>query len=176
MASKTQDLPLMMKLEELRKWQQHMQEQLKAHQLEELLQLQEEQQRLLGKMTESQQHMGDHSEMSGADWESSLQGQVLHSPTMNGFRIPQGSTCGPRKGQQLSSRAKRGQLTRSQNHEEEEDEEDDLWDLSDDELGQNNATGRFQAHKETLIQSNGGSNDGAATEDHGGKEDTTSQD
>ncbi|XP_043987760.1 centromere protein J isoform X1 [Gambusia affinis] len=46
--SKTQDLPLMMKLEELKKWQQHMHEQLKAHQLEELLCLQEQQHRLLG--------------------------------------------------------------------------------------------------------------------------------
>lgn len=63
----------------------------------------------------------DHS---GADWESSLQRQVLHSPTVNGFGIPQGSTCGPRQGQQLSSGAKRGQLRRSQNHEAEDDEED----------------------------------------------------
>ncbi|XP_022595845.1 centromere protein J [Seriola dumerili] len=59
MASKSQDLPLMMKLEELRKWQQHMQEQLKANQLEELLRLQEEQQRLLGMMNDSQHCTGD---------------------------------------------------------------------------------------------------------------------
>ena len=39
---------------QLRKWQQHMQEQLKAHQLEELLRLQEEQQRLLGMMNGSE--------------------------------------------------------------------------------------------------------------------------
>ncbi|KAJ8013109.1 hypothetical protein DPEC_G00049870 [Dallia pectoralis] len=44
----SQDLPLMLKLQQLRQWQQHMQEQLKAHQLEELVRLQEEQQRLLG--------------------------------------------------------------------------------------------------------------------------------
>uniref|UniRef100_A0A3Q2TCZ9 Centromere protein J n=1 Tax=Fundulus heteroclitus TaxID=8078 RepID=A0A3Q2TCZ9_FUNHE len=48
MASKARDLPLMVKLEELRRWQQHVHEQLKAQQLEELLSLQEEQQRLLG--------------------------------------------------------------------------------------------------------------------------------
>nr|XP_020474581.1 centromere protein J isoform X2 [Monopterus albus] len=53
LASKSQDLPLRMKLEQMKKWQQHMQEQLKAHQLEELLCLQEEQQRLLGMMTGS---------------------------------------------------------------------------------------------------------------------------
>lgn len=40
---------------QLKQWQQHMQEQLKAHQLEELLQLQEEQQRLLGMMNPSPQ-------------------------------------------------------------------------------------------------------------------------
>lgn len=39
-----------------------MQEQLKAHQLEELLQLQEEQQRLLGKMNESQHRTGGKKE------------------------------------------------------------------------------------------------------------------
>lgn len=39
---------------QLRKWQQHMQERLKASQLEELLRLQEEQQRLLGMMNGSQ--------------------------------------------------------------------------------------------------------------------------
>uniref|UniRef100_A0A8C3G912 Centromere protein J n=1 Tax=Cyclopterus lumpus TaxID=8103 RepID=A0A8C3G912_CYCLU len=46
-------LPIRVKLEQLRKWQQHMQEQLKAHQLEELLRLQEEQQKLLGMMNGS---------------------------------------------------------------------------------------------------------------------------
>ncbi|TNN03596.1 hypothetical protein fugu_000625 [Takifugu bimaculatus] len=47
---------LTMKLEQLRKWQEHMQEQLQAQQLEELLRLQEEQQRLLGKMNGSQDY------------------------------------------------------------------------------------------------------------------------
>lgn len=40
---------------QLRQWQQHMQEQLKAHQLEELVSLQEEQQRLLGMVHVAQQ-------------------------------------------------------------------------------------------------------------------------
>ncbi|KAF7215319.1 centromere protein J isoform X2 [Nothobranchius furzeri] len=47
LTNKVQDLPLMMKLDQLRKWQQHMQEQLKAHQLEELLSLQEEHHRIV---------------------------------------------------------------------------------------------------------------------------------
>uniref|UniRef100_A0A3B4Z1W9 Centromere protein J n=1 Tax=Stegastes partitus TaxID=144197 RepID=A0A3B4Z1W9_9TELE len=50
----------------LRKWQQHMQEQLKAHQLEELLRLQEEQQRLLGIMNGSQHCVGDEAEAAQA--------------------------------------------------------------------------------------------------------------
>ncbi|XP_036966294.1 centromere protein J isoform X1 [Acanthopagrus latus] len=58
MASKSEDLPVRMKLEQLRQWQQHMQEQLKSHQLEELLRLQEEQQRLLGMMNGSQDCTG----------------------------------------------------------------------------------------------------------------------
>ncbi|XP_068428380.1 centromere protein J [Clinocottus analis] len=58
-------LPIRAKLEQLRKWQQHMQEQLKAHQLEELLRLQDEQQRLLGMMNGSQRGPEDDSEASG---------------------------------------------------------------------------------------------------------------
>ncbi|XP_023837066.1 centromere protein J isoform X2 [Salvelinus sp. IW2-2015] len=67
----SQDLPLMLKLERLRQWQQHMQEQLKAHQLEELVSLQEEQQRLLGMVHVAQQDGSDYIEISkstGADW------------------------------------------------------------------------------------------------------------
>ncbi|XP_073330060.1 centrosomal P4.1-associated protein [Pagrus major] len=63
MASKSEDLPVRMKLEQLRQWQQHMQEQLKAHQLEELLRLQEEQQRLLGMINGSQ-------DCTGGTWNS----------------------------------------------------------------------------------------------------------
>uniref|UniRef100_A0A3B4Y2P3 Centromere protein J n=1 Tax=Seriola lalandi dorsalis TaxID=1841481 RepID=A0A3B4Y2P3_SERLL len=167
MASKSHDLPLMMKLEELRKWQQHMQEQLKANQLEELLRLQEEQQRLLGMMNDSQHCTGDHSEgleLSGAEWEENpLQGashhrETPHSPTINRFGIPQGSTCGPRQGQQLSPAGRWERLTKGQNHEGVDDKEEDTW----------NSTG----DDDTLISSNGA----ALTEDHGRTEDTTSQD
>ncbi|XP_061579079.1 centromere protein J isoform X2 [Cololabis saira] len=68
-ADTSRDLPLMMKLDKLRQWQQHMQEQLKAHQLEELLQLQEEQQRLLGIATGSKICNGESTESSGEEWD-----------------------------------------------------------------------------------------------------------
>lgn len=48
----------------------------------------------------------------------------------------------------------------------------DLWDSSDDELGKNEATQRFQPHKNAFIQSNGG----APTEDDDAEEDAASQD
>ncbi|KAM9805020.1 centrosomal P4.1-associated protein [Neosynchiropus ocellatus] len=53
------DLPLIMKLDQLKKWQQHMQTQLKAQQLEELLLLQKEQQRLLGIMNGPEDYRAD---------------------------------------------------------------------------------------------------------------------
>lgn len=43
---------------QLRKWQQEMQKQLQAHQLEELLCLQEEQQRLLGIVNDPRHLLG----------------------------------------------------------------------------------------------------------------------
>lgn len=43
---------------QLRKWQQEMQKQLQAHQLEELLCLQEEQQRLLGIVNDPRRLLG----------------------------------------------------------------------------------------------------------------------
>ncbi|XP_012993453.3 centromere protein J isoform X2 [Esox lucius] len=70
LVGQSQDLPLMLKLQQLRQWQQHMQEQLKAHQLEELIRLQEEQQRLLGMVNVAQQNDTDSMEtstMAGAD-------------------------------------------------------------------------------------------------------------
>ncbi|KAK6315160.1 hypothetical protein J4Q44_G00146890 [Coregonus suidteri] len=82
----SQDLPLMLKLEQLRQWQQHMQEQLKAHQLEELVHLQEEQQRLLGMVHVAQQNGADYietSRLTGADWgENTLLGgsPLSHRP------------------------------------------------------------------------------------------------
>lgn len=74
MATQPQDVSLMMKLEQLRKWQQHMQEQLKAHQLEELLRLEEEQQRLLAMM-----NTHNAEEMSEAEWGE----DTHHSSTTN---------------------------------------------------------------------------------------------
>lgn len=47
---------------QLKKWQQHMQEQLKAHQLVELLSLQEEQQGQMGMMGVSQHSTGGKTE------------------------------------------------------------------------------------------------------------------
>nr|XP_046259671.1 centromere protein J isoform X2 [Scatophagus argus] len=80
MASKSQNLPVTMKLEQLRKWQQHMQEQLKAHQLEELLHLQEEQQRLLGMMNESQDCTGGTWNSTQDDQEQHVDTSLCHAP------------------------------------------------------------------------------------------------
>ncbi|GAA6219153.1 centromere protein J-like [Lates japonicus] len=172
---KSQELPVMMKLEQLRKWQQHMQEQLKAHQLEELLRLQEEQQRLLGMMNGSQHCTGGPS---GAEWEeSSLHGashqtESPYSPNLNCYGNPHGSTCGPQQEQQLSQAGRPEQLPRGQNHEEMEDKAEGTWDSTDDDQEQSNATSHFQEHDDTLIPCN----DVASTEDHGKKEDKISQD
>ncbi|XP_015234377.1 PREDICTED: centromere protein J [Cyprinodon variegatus] len=86
MASKTQDLPLMMKLEELRKWQQQMHEQLKAQQLEELLCLQEEQQKLLGIVNVSQ-ICTEGSGLPGAQWQRNA---VQHSPERSCVEVEHG--------------------------------------------------------------------------------------
>ncbi|XP_070694180.1 centromere protein J [Pempheris klunzingeri] len=94
MASRSQDLPLRMKLEQLRKWQQHMQEQLKAHQLEELLHLQEEQMMLLGMMNGSQD----------------CTGETRSSPTTKCQGVSQGSTCSLRQEQKLSAAGRPEQL------------------------------------------------------------------
>ncbi|XP_014326981.1 centromere protein J isoform X1 [Xiphophorus maculatus] len=90
MTSKTQDLPLMMKLEELKKWQQHMHEQLKAHQLEELLCLQEQQHRLLGAGDVPQICTEENPGLPGAQWRKDT---VQRSPDRN---------CGLRQELQLS--------------------------------------------------------------------------
>uniref|UniRef100_UPI0037E81251 centromere protein J n=1 Tax=Semicossyphus pulcher TaxID=241346 RepID=UPI0037E81251 len=137
MANTSQDLPLKMKLEQLRKWQQHMQEQLKAHQLEELLRLQEEQQRLLGMMNGSQD----------------CTGETPHSPTLNCHRVPQGYACGRRQEPELSPAGRREQLQRGQDYEEVEDEEEGTWSSREDE--QSVDTSRFYEHDDTLIQSSG---------------------
>ncbi|KAM7380102.1 hypothetical protein PAMP_003419 [Pampus punctatissimus] len=91
MASKSQELPLMMKLEQLRKWQQNMQEQLKAHQLEELLRLQEEQQKLLGMMNGSQHYIEGMWSSREDDQEQSIDIQE-HDATLipsNGMALTQ---------------------------------------------------------------------------------------
>ncbi|XP_071211033.1 centromere protein J-like isoform X2 [Salvelinus alpinus] len=99
LVKQSQDLPLILKLEQLRQWQQHMQEQLKAHQREELVHLQEEQKRLLGMVHVAQQDGADYietSRLTGADWrEGTLLGDAplsQSSPTAQSFPIgpPQG--------------------------------------------------------------------------------------
>ncbi|XP_045563439.1 centromere protein J isoform X4 [Salmo salar] len=99
LVKQSQDLPRILELEQLRQWQQHMQEQLKAHQLEELVRLQEEQQRLLGMVHVAQQDGADYietSRLTGADWrEGTLLGDAplsQSSPTAQSFPIgpPQG--------------------------------------------------------------------------------------
>ncbi|XP_042349949.1 centromere protein J isoform X2 [Plectropomus leopardus] len=162
MASKSQDLPLMMKLEQLRKWQQHMQEQLKAHQLEELLRLQQEQQRLLGMMNGSQNCTeADDTETSGlsaAEWgENSTQGanhyrEAVYSPTINCNGVPQGSTCGLRQEQDLSPAGRRERLLRAQNRE----EAVGTWDSRGDDQEQSVDTSRFHECGEVLETRNRG--------------------
>ncbi|XP_059198690.1 centromere protein J [Centropristis striata] len=163
MASKSQDVPLMIKLEQLRKWQQHMQEQLKAHQLEELLRLQEEQQRLLGMMNGSQHCAEDDTESSvlaAAEWEDSpLQGachyrETLHSPTINCHGFPQSSTCGLREEQERSPAQSEEQLPKGQDYQEVDNEEDGTWNSRQDDQEQSVDASHCHKHDDTLIPSN----------------------
>ncbi|KAM6978584.1 LOW QUALITY PROTEIN: centrosomal P4.1-associated protein-like [Tautogolabrus adspersus] len=135
MANTSQDLPLRMKLEQLRKWQQHMQEQLKAHQLEELLRLQEEQQRLLGVMNGSQ----DCTE------------GTPYNPTLPCRRAQQGSTCGQE--QELSSAGRQTEPQRGQDYEEVDSEEEGSWNSREDDEEQSVDLSQFHEHDDTLIQS-----------------------
>ncbi|KAI3356056.1 hypothetical protein L3Q82_017325 [Scortum barcoo] len=168
-----EDLPLMMKLEQLRKWQQQMQEQLKAHQLEELLRLQEEQQKLLGMMNGSQDCTGESSVLSEAGWgEDTLQGahqypETLYNPTVNCRGVPQGSTCALRQEHDLSSAGRQKQLPRAQDY-----EEDGTWSTRGDDQEQSVDTSQFHEHDDTLIPSDGG----ALTEDNSSKHDKISHD
>ncbi|XP_029567720.1 centromere protein J isoform X2 [Salmo trutta] len=73
LVKQSQDLPLILKLEQLRQWQQ----QLKAHQLEELVRLQEEQQRLLGMVHVAQQD-GAGTEAWSSPHEHQLSGNADH--------------------------------------------------------------------------------------------------
>ncbi|XP_045910595.1 centromere protein J isoform X2 [Micropterus dolomieu] len=161
MTSKSQDLSLMMKLEQLRKWQQHMQEQLKAHQLEELLRLQKEQQRLLGRMNGSEDCTGDHTDSSGlsrAEWrENSLQEayhytESLNSPTISCTGVPQGSTSGQE--QEHSPAGKQERLARGQDYEEVENEKDGTRNSREDDEEQSGDTSQFHEHDDTFIPSN----------------------
>ncbi|KAK5890017.1 hypothetical protein CesoFtcFv8_013588 [Champsocephalus esox] len=142
-ASKSQDLPLRMKLEQLRIWQQQMQEQLKANQLGELLRLQEEQQRLLGMMNGSQHCAGDDTELSDLS-ESDWQDKTSYSPSKNSH----GSSRGPLLGQESSPAQSQQRLPRGQDHLEVDDEEEGTWNPREDDREQ-----RF--HSNTLRPSNG---------------------
>lgn len=165
-----EDLPLMMKLEQLRKWQQQMQEQLKAHQLEELLRLQEEQQKLLGMMNGSQDCTGENSVLSEEGWgENTLQGahqysETLNNPTLNCRGVPQGSTCLRQKhGLSLGGRQK--QLPRAE-------EEDGTWSFREDDQEQSVDMSQFHEHDDTLIPSDGR----ALADDNSSKDDKTLHD
>ncbi|KAJ8282201.1 hypothetical protein COCON_G00047200 [Conger conger] len=74
---------LMLKLEQLKEWQQQMQEKLKAQQMQQLQQLLEEQQRLLGLVYDSQRaSAGDlgESQLTEGDWGADT---VLEGPSMS---------------------------------------------------------------------------------------------
>uniref|UniRef100_A0A3P9KK14 Centromere protein J n=1 Tax=Oryzias latipes TaxID=8090 RepID=A0A3P9KK14_ORYLA len=93
-----EDLPIMMKLEQLRKWQQEMQKQLEAHQLEELLCLQEEQKRLLGIGNDPHRLLGESTDLSEPEWDE----ETVHSrPDVNSSEVPRAAS-GIRPEQQLS--------------------------------------------------------------------------
>ncbi|CAL8267298.1 unnamed protein product [Lota lota] len=98
--NKPHDLSLIMKLEQLRQWQHDMQEQLRAHQLEELVQLQEEQQKILGVMN-GPQYFG--TGLSGpVPREVTLQAvspprEAPRSLPSHGPRVHQGSMLGPQE-------------------------------------------------------------------------------
>ncbi|XP_069011136.1 centromere protein J [Embiotoca jacksoni] len=171
MAGKPEEVPLMMKLDQLRKWQQHMQEQLKSHQLEELLRLQEEQQRLLGIMNGSQHCTGDYAEnsvMSDEEWGEDTLHRSSHyreRPNRSCHGVPQGSTCGLRQEQQLSPASRQEQLSNGQRHEQFHNEEEGTWSSSEGEQ-EHSVDGRhFPENDDTLIQRNG------VTEDNSRKED-----
>ncbi|XP_074550957.1 centrosomal P4.1-associated protein [Halichoeres trimaculatus] len=134
----SQDFSLQMKLEQLRKWQQHMQEQLKAHQLEELLRLQEEQQRLLGLMNGSQ----DCTEVTPS------------SPSINNHKVQQDPTCGLHQEQELSPRGRQTEPLKGQHYEETEDEEDGSWSSREGDQEQSVDTSRFHEQDDTLIPNN----------------------
>ncbi|KAL6100379.1 cenpj [Pungitius sinensis] len=131
MASTSEDMPVMMKLEQLRKWQQHMQEQLKAHQLEELLHLQGEQQRLLGMMNGS---------LHGPeDWQSR---ETPYSPTID----CRGVTLGLRQQQEPPPAQTRERLPGGPDCDVVDDEAEGSWSSRGEDQEQSAERSHFQAH------------------------------
>ncbi|KAM8854824.1 centrosomal P4.1-associated protein isoform 2-T3 [Spinachia spinachia] len=139
-ASPSEDMPVMVKLEQLRKWQQHMQEQLKAHQLEEVLHLQGEQQRLLGMM--------DRSPHGTEDWHSR---GTPYSPIIN----CRGVTLGLRQQQEPSPAQTLERLPRGPDCEVEDDGAEGSWSSRGEDPEQSVEGSHFQEHDDTLIPSNG---------------------
>ncbi|XP_068590381.1 centromere protein J [Cebidichthys violaceus] len=149
MESTSQDVPIRVKLEQLRKWQQHMQEQLKAHQLEELLHLQEEQQRLLGLMNGSQHCTEETSGLSGSR-------ETPYSPPIHRRGVPLSSTCGLRPEREPSPDPRsQERLPRGQDCEEVDDEEEDTWSSRGEDQEQSVDVSHFHEHDDTLMPSNG---------------------
>ncbi|XP_031729824.1 centromere protein J [Anarrhichthys ocellatus] len=148
MESASQDVPIMVKLEQLRKWQQHMQEQLKAHQLEELLHLQEEQQRLLGMMNGSQHCTQETSGLSGSR-------ETPYSPPIHRHGVPLSSTCGLRPEREPSPARSQERLPRGQDCEEVDDEEEGTWSSRGEDQEQSVDVSHLHEHNDTLIPSNG---------------------
>ncbi|XP_056144862.1 centromere protein J [Lampris incognitus] len=182
-ASKSHELSLMMKLEQLKQWQQQMQDQLKTHQLEELLRLQEEQKRLLGVTNGSQHCDADYTEMSrlsGADWEeTTLQGasphsEVPYSPTINHHRAPRPPPCAPQTVTKSPQEGRKGPLRREQDHEERDSQAGGTDILSSTEKDQEKSLdiNLSERHKATLMAHNGKS----ITEDHHGDEENSLKD
>ncbi|KAM6934576.1 centrosomal P4.1-associated protein [Xenentodon cancila] len=142
--NESRDLPLMMKLDKLRKWQQHMQEQLKAHQLEELLQLQEEQQRLLGIVNGSKLCNGESTESSGVEWDED---ELHHGSDPNSREVPQ-DPHGLR--QLLSPAGEPKQLSKGHDH-----EEDGMWNSREEDEEQSADAVYFPENDNTLVQAEG---------------------
>ncbi|CAL8240465.1 unnamed protein product [Merluccius merluccius] len=133
------DLSLIMKLEQLRRLQHDMQQQLRAHQLEELLQLQEEQQRILGVMS-GPQSCGTAG-LSGPELrEVTLQGvsaprEAPRSLPSHGPGVPQGAMLGPQEESPQEESPQAG--SEDSGHMEDMTEESEAWESREEpsELG-----------------------------------------
>ncbi|XP_017285615.1 centromere protein J isoform X2 [Kryptolebias marmoratus] len=149
MTSKTQELPLTMKLEQLRRWQQHMHEQLKGHQLEELLRLQEEHLRLLGIMNESQICTKESSKSSGTQWGEET---IHHHADVNCSEITQ-TTCGLQQEKQLLAAGRQNQLSKHQDYHDDDEEEEDMWDSTVDDQEEETEARDFLRQPEGAVRS-----------------------